>query len=213
MIKAHLISYIDRSDVDVVLARVPDEIRRPLRDVFFARGKATRVLGWVTRGRRDITLCSVLPPRLSLRKYMYRGAVASDFGAPARGQWPPWAVRRFLLYCVLLHELAHLQVVDRKQSTNRRRYADEVFADEIAHELRGSLYSGPFDHPDPVHNAPSADEVAMLELWDRLDKLQRELLAQHVVSAPHRRSCVHEGFGPLGPEQRHFLARVLFHDA
>ncbi len=57
------------------------------------------------------------------------------------GQWPPWAVRRFLIYDVLLHEIGHLQVVDPKASRLKRKFASETRAQEFADELRRTLYS------------------------------------------------------------------------
>ncbi|MEM1443100.1 MAG: hypothetical protein AAGF67_12210, partial [Verrucomicrobiota bacterium] len=123
-----------------------------------------RFLGWVrTRGRRDIVLCSILPPRVSLRSYIIKGQSPKEFGAPVRGQWPPWAVSRFLLYDVFLHELGHLQSVDPKSNDWRRRYAGETLAEEFANRWRRELFDEPFNHPDPIHFAPSREEESFLE--------------------------------------------------
>jgi len=76
------------------------------------------------------------------------------FGAVRGTQWPRLAVRRFLLYEVFLHELGHLQIVNPKAKTPRRRFASETLAQEFANHWRGILWAKPFDHPDSVHNPP-----------------------------------------------------------
>jgi hypothetical protein len=178
MSRMDLVSYIARQDVDVVLGRIPAELRSRLRDVvLWGDSRGVRRLGWVRRGRREITLCAQLPLRVSLRTYMYRGCKAADFGAPDRGQWPPWAVRRFLLYHVLLHELGHLQLVGAAPGAWDGEFASETLSDEFANEWRGRLYSELFRHSDPVHNAPSDDELEALGVWAVLDKSQRGRIA------------------------------------
>lgn len=172
----HLVRYISRSDVDLVLARIPESLRSRVRRVMFhgdSRGVTT--LGFVTKSRREITLCAWLPPRVSLRLFMYCGCIAAEFGAPERGQWPPWAVRRMLLYDTLLHEIGHMQIRDDE-------FAGEKRAQEFANDLRGELFARHFDHPDPVHNAPSDDELAMIPLWERLDKEARRDLTRRVLA-------------------------------
>ncbi len=159
------------------------------------------------RGRREITLVSSLPPRLSLRSYMGHRCRASEFGAPERGQWPPWSVRRFLLYHALLHELAHLQLVDAAPGAWDGEFAGETLADEFANEWRGRLYSASSGHRDPVHDAPSDDELAMLPLWNDLDKPRRlELTTRVLGAAPGDGSA---WLANATIEQVRFLRRVL----
>jgi hypothetical protein len=166
-----LVSYIDMREVEVVIERVPVEYRTRIRDIFRRRSSDAKVLGGVTtRGRRDIELSTRLPIRVSLGRYLHGGQSAEEFGAPKQGQWPPWAVRRFLLYDVLLHEIGHLQVVDEKASRVQRKFASETRAQEFSDEMRRTLYSEHFDHADPIHNAPAAAELATIEVWNRLDK-------------------------------------------
>jgi tetratricopeptide (TPR) repeat protein len=75
-------------------------------------------------------------------------------------------VRRFMLYDVFLHELGHIQFVDRKAKSTRRRFAGETRAQEFAEHWCRELWSQPFDHPDPVHGPPSPDEIETLrENW------------------------------------------------
>jgi hypothetical protein len=198
----HLVDYINRDDVDVVLDRLPVRVRARVHNVHLTpHSRAVRRLGWVTRGRRDITLCATLPPRVGLHRYMYGGRVAADFGAPERGQWPPWAVRRFLLYNVLLHELGHMQVAGR-------RYAREAAAQAFADEWNGRLYSEPFDHPDPAHNAPTGDELATLPVWIGLDKLQRLQLTNLWLRTPDV-DIADVSWPPLDEAQARFLRRML----
>ena len=86
-----LVNYVNPTDVHVVLSRIPETLRARLREVFLSsRRFGVRVLGSVRRrGRRDIDLYSVLPPRVSLRGYLGKGCDATEFGAPRHGQWPP----------------------------------------------------------------------------------------------------------------------------
>jgi hypothetical protein len=83
------------------------------------------------------------------------------FGAKRGRKWPALAIRRFILYTVFLHELGHLQIIDRDARTERRKYAMETKAQKFAVDGRARLlWSERFDHPDPVHNPPSAVELA-----------------------------------------------------
>jgi hypothetical protein len=118
-------------------------------------------LGYLTRGRREIALCA-LPPRISFARSLVRGQSPRQFGARRGCQWPRLAIRRFLLYDVFLHELGHLQLVDER-ATPRLRYARETKAQEFAMFWCRRLWSEPFDHPDPVHTPPGADELARLD--------------------------------------------------
>jgi hypothetical protein len=209
-----LVGYVTRRDVKLVLERIPSEFRTRVRDVFISGASfGVRRLGSVRiRGRRDIDLYSVLPPRVSLRGYIRSGQSAAEFGAPRQGQWPPWAVRRFLLYDTLLHELGHLQLVRPKGRGWDRKYASEPLARQFANEWRRELFAGPFDHPDPVHNAPTEDELGTLSLWERLDKPQREKLVRLVLGAPHPTLPDLSTFGTLAPDQLKFLRHVLGHE-
>jgi len=71
-------------------------------------------------------------------------------------------VRRFILCDVFLHELGHIQVVDKKAKTTRRKFARETRAQEFAEHWCRELWSQPFDHPDPVHGPPSPEEIEAL---------------------------------------------------
>jgi hypothetical protein len=178
--------------------------------VFARRSSDASILGSVTRrGRRDINLSTRLPVRVSLRGYMHGGQSADEFGAPKVGQWPPWAVRRFLLYDTLLHEIGHLQIIDAKASSENRKFASETRAQEFAAELRRTLYSEPFDHPDPIHNAPTAEELSTLTVWNRLDKTQRGSLVRLTLSVPQDDALELAQLGPLTSEQLAFLSRVI----
>ena len=72
------------------------------------------------------------------------------------------AIRRFILYDVLLHEIGHLQVIHERAKTDRRRFANETKAQEFAMYWCRKLWSEPFDHVDPFHNPPGAEELAAL---------------------------------------------------
>ena len=204
-----LVTYINDREIDLIVGRVPAEFRIRLRDVFRRRSSDASILGSVsTRGRRDIEVTAELPVRLGLGRYLHGGQSPAEFGAPKLGQWPPWAVRRFLLYDVLLHEIGHLQIVDPRASRVNREFASETRAQELADELRRALYSEPFDHADPIHNAPTPVELSMLEVWDRLDKRERAQLVNLVLAAPSDPGEL-SWFGALSGERQQFLVRVL----
>lgn len=205
-----LVAYINQREIDLVIERVPEEYRTRLRDVFRYHCADAKILGSVsTRGRRDIDLTAALPIRVSLGRYLHGGQSPAEFGAPARGQWPPWAVRRFLLYDVLFHEIGHLQIIEPKASRVQRKFASETRAQEFADELRRTLYSEPFDHVDPIHNTPTPGELAMLTVWEHLDKDQRAALVKATLW-PRRQDCAELSVcEPMTPEQRAFLSRVL----
>jgi Flp pilus assembly protein TadD len=75
-------------------------------------------------------------------------------------QWPTVAVRRFMLYDVLLHELGHLQIVHEKAKSVRRKFSMETKAQEFGMLWCERLWDEHFDHPDPVHNRPTSGELA-----------------------------------------------------
>jgi tetratricopeptide (TPR) repeat protein len=158
--------YVDDADVAVVLSRLPAETTARLRAVHFTDDAiGNRRLGYTTtRGRREIALCA-LPPRVSLKAFICGPQTAAMFGAVNGAQWPSLAVRRFMLYDVLLHEIGHLQIIDDGAPSPRRRFADEKRAQEFADRLREELWSSHFDHADPVHNPPSAEEMGALSRW------------------------------------------------
>jgi hypothetical protein len=156
--------YISKEDVRIVLSRLPVELWRRLRAVHFNdQSRGARDLGYVTRSRREIALCA-LPPRVSLTRSLARGQTPEQFGARRGYQWPTLAVRRFMLYDVFLHELGHLQLVKRNASSVRLKFAHERMAQSFAIEWCNRLWADSFAHPDPVHNPPTAAELAVLDL-------------------------------------------------
>lgn len=206
-----LISFVSAADLNVLISRLPDSVTGRLRDVFVsARSLGVRRLGSVTtRGRRDITLYSVLPARMSLGRFLLKGQSAVEFGGPSREQWPPWAIRRFLLYDVFLHELGHLQLVNRKSRSWRRKYADEALAERFADEYRRRLWEVGFDHPDIVHNPPQKDEIAFIPAWQGLDKKQRFSLVELALGAPYAGRIELSQFGDAVVDHENFLSRAF----
>jgi tetratricopeptide (TPR) repeat protein len=158
--------FVSEEDVRVVLERLPSWLSERLKAVHFDdRGRGRRCPGYVRQGRDEIALCA-LPPRVSLATFLRRSQSPGQFGALRGCQWPALAVRRFMLYDVFLHELGHLQVIDRKANSTRRRFASERRAQDFAEHWCRELWSQPCEHPDPVHGPPSPDELdAVLEGW------------------------------------------------
>jgi hypothetical protein len=66
-----------------------------------------------------------------------------------------------MLYDVFLHELGHLQPVPNRRSA-RLSFPRERLAQEFAIEWCDWMWSKSFDHPDPVHNRPSVEEMLRL---------------------------------------------------
>src|ERR1700689_2689977 len=152
---ADRIHYVSEEDVRIVLSRLPVDIWHSLRTIpFNDRSRGARVLGYVNRGRREIALCA-LPPRMSLTQALRKGQQPEQFGATRGKKWPRLAVRRFMLYDVFLHELGHLQLVDKDARSFRLKYAHEKLAQEFAMHWCRELWLEPFPHPDPVHNPPA----------------------------------------------------------
>ncbi len=151
--------YIFEEDVKIVLSRLPEEVYQRLRAIYFNdRSWGARVAGYTTtRGRREVSICA-LPPRVSLTRALVPGQPPGTFGAKAGRPWPKLAVRRFMLYNVLLHEIGHLQIINPQSKDFRRKFADERKAQEFADRWRKELWKEHFDHPDPVHNPPTEAE-------------------------------------------------------
>ena len=155
---ADRIHHVSEEDVRVVLSRLPLELWDRLRAVHFNdRSRGARVFGYVTRGHREIALCA-MPPRMSLTAALVKGQTPERFGAKRGQKWPVLAVRRFLLYDVLLHELGHLQLINGDARSERLKFAREKLAQAFAMQWCNRLWSIEFPHADPVHNPPSAEE-------------------------------------------------------
>lgn len=156
---ADRIHYVNEEDVRIILGRLPAELWNRLRAVRFndhARGPSR--LGYVNRGSSEIAICA-LPPRISLARAL-RGHTCESYGATRGHKWPALAVRRFMLYNVFLHELGHLQRINERGTSVRLQFAREKMAQEFAIDWCKRLWSEPFNHPDPVHNAPTPEELA-----------------------------------------------------
>lgn len=207
----HLVPYLSEFDIEVAVNRIPEEFRKRLRDITtWHRSNGVRTLGFVQRrGRRDINLCIMLPPRVSLGRFLSKGQTALEFGAPSRGQWPPWAVRRFMLYDVLLHELGHLQLVNPKSKNWNRKYASETLAQDFANKWRHKLFIEPFDHSDPIHNPPADEELSWIKIWESFNKKLRFLLVSLVIKAPFAELPDISGLGEIPNENIGFLKNVL----
>ncbi|MCP4593484.1 MAG: hypothetical protein GY842_22330 [bacterium] len=205
----NMVSYFGYGDVHKVLLRVPGRFKERLREIHLrsARG-GIRVLGCVTRGRRDIVLVCHLPPRVSLRRFIVPGQSATEFGAPRRGQWPPWAVRRFLLYDVLLHELGHLQLV-APGARPLNRFAGEPLSQRFADKLRREIWADSLPGAASVHDPPTEDELEALGLWERLSKAERYRLVNMVVGSEGHEASEIEFLEPLTPPQRAFLEKEV----
>lgn len=146
--------YLNEEDVRIVLSRLPVEVWSGLRAVHFNdRSRGGRVLGYANPREHEICICA-LPPRVSLTQALIRRQNPGLFGAERGKQWPEVAVRRFLLYDVLLHELGHLQMQILNRKSGRRTPARETRAERFADHWREQLWVSHFDHPDPVHNPP-----------------------------------------------------------
>jgi len=72
------------------------------------------------------------------------------------------AIRRFLLYDVLLDQIGHLQIIDANAKGEMRKFAREPKAQEFAMFWCVKLWSQYYDHPDPVHNRPTKEELNLL---------------------------------------------------
>lgn len=169
--------YINRQDIETLLSRLPSELWARLHAVHFNdRSMGCRTLGYVNRGRREIAICA-LPTRVSLTRFLIGRAAnprllrqsPTQFGAVRGQQWPELAVRRFMLYDVLLHELGHLQMVLPNARRLNRRYAGETKAQQFADHWRKALWAEPFNHPDPVHTPPTTDELQQFQLVTRVN--------------------------------------------
>jgi hypothetical protein len=179
---ADRVHYVNEGDIRIVLSRLPAGLWQRLRAVHFNdQSRGARILGYVNRGRREIALCA-LPPRMSLSRALVRGQTPEQFGARRGQKWPFVAVRRFLLYDVFLHELGHLQLVNERAGSVRRRFADERLAQSFAVEWCRRLWSTPFYHCDAAHNPPTSEPILLpsssSKLSHRLEGLHNDGMSQ-----------------------------------
>jgi hypothetical protein len=166
------------AQIRTVLSRLPYHTWRRLREIHLNdTSLGVRRLGYVCRGRREITLCA-LPRRVSLTRFLAGRDSPRHFGARRGAQWPALAVRRFVLYDVFLHQLGHLQVIRPDAKSDRMKFALDLKAQEFADFWRDRLWAVEFDHHDLVHNAPSTDELVALdagqaEVWAEMEQAER----------------------------------------
>ena len=146
--------FVNENDILTVLSRIPYENWQMLKAVHFNdKGQGVKILGYVTQGRREISLCA-LPPRVSLTRFLLKHQSPKMFGGKRGVQWDETAIRRYLLYDVFLHELGHLQIVDEHAKSTRRKFASETIAQEFADYWRYYLWQQNFSHSDPSHFPP-----------------------------------------------------------
>ena len=162
---ADRIHHVTEDDVRIVLSRLPFECWARLRAVHFNDRSRARVLGYVTHGHREIALCAQ-PPRMGLSAALEKSQKPEQFGARRGQQWPALAIRRFMLYNVLLHEIGHLQLIDERRPSERLRFAREKLAQHFAMRWCNRLWSVRFDHHDPVHNRPRPEELGVHQPCD-----------------------------------------------
>ena len=98
-----------------------------------------------------------------------------------------------MLYSVFLHELGHLQVVKAEAKTPRRRFAGETKAQQFADLWRKRLWSERFDHPDPIHNSPTDEELERLDQHEIQETVDSAFASGALAESP--RSAV----GPVCP--------------
>jgi len=88
--------YLDEGNVSTMLSRMPEETWERLRAVHFNdRGFGVRILGYVQRGHREISIWA-LPPRVSLTRFLVKGQTCEEFGAKRGAQWPHLAISNIL---------------------------------------------------------------------------------------------------------------------
>jgi tetratricopeptide (TPR) repeat protein len=68
-----------------------------------------------------------------------------------------------MLYDVLLHELGHLQIIDPRAKSVRRKFGMETRAEQFAIYWCKQLLAQAFPHEDPAHNAPTPEEFSDLD--------------------------------------------------
>ncbi len=155
------VHHVSPDDVRVVLSRLPAESYRRVKAIHFNdQSRGGKSLGYSNRGRREIAMCS-LPPRMSLTRFLVKGQSPEMFGAQRGTQWPELAIRRFLLYNVLLHEIGHVQIIDPQAKGEYKKFAREGKAQEFGMMWCTKLWAEHFEHDDPVHNPPSNDEAGV----------------------------------------------------
>lgn len=151
--------FINEDDINVLLSRLPEEVYHRLETVYFKdRSWGNKHLGYVTNGSREIVICAIAP-RISFTAFLRKTQKPAMFGAVQGSQWPTSAIRRFMLYDVFLHELGHLQIIDDKAKTIRRKFAGETKAQDFAEYWCKTLWSQHYNHDDPIHNPPSKEEL------------------------------------------------------
>ncbi|MFC2088351.1 hypothetical protein ACFLSX_02030 [Calditrichota bacterium] len=163
-VKADRVYHISEEDVRIVLSRLPANTIQRVKAIYFNyESWGVRKLGYTNRGRREIALCA-LPPRVSLTRFLVKGQTPEQFGAKQGAQWPLLAIRRFMLYDVLLHEIGHLQIIDDTAKGEMRKFAREPKSQEFAMYWCKKLWSQHYGHPNPVHNKPTREELKQLKL-------------------------------------------------
>lgn len=192
---------ITPDEVRYVLNRLPREVWGFVRTIHFRDAKGRHgCLGYASPEDSSLTL-TALPLRVSFAPYCYRQECRpEEFGATFGRQWPDLAVRRFLLYYVLLHELGHLQRIPSGKMPGER------MAREFGHYWRKQLWSHPFaKSKDPVHTPPPLNEQlpkAPSADWllnrDRPSEAREVLLSNPQLEDPGWRGKLAQSYSETG---------------
>lgn len=154
-ISSHLRQYVEESDIERLLSRLPEETWKQLRRVRFRNGAATGGrLGDAEPGADPEISLFAQPYRVSFTPYLDRNETSETYGAVEGCRWPVLAIRRFTLYRVCLEQLGRIQVSG----------ASEKAAKDFADHWRGELWSREPEDTDPAHRPPSEEECRLVRV-------------------------------------------------
>ena len=108
-ISSHFRQYIEETEIEALLSHLPDATWQDLHRVRFKNGADTggRLGDVATHPDSEIVIFAQAY-RVSLTPYLGRDETPETYGAVDGSRWPVLAIKRFMLYNVLLAQLGRL---------------------------------------------------------------------------------------------------------
>ena len=159
-VSSHFRQYVEETEIEALLAQLPEETRRDLHRVRFKNGVDTGGrLGDIASDPDPEIVIYAQAYRVSLTPYLGRDETPETYGAVDGCRWPVLAIKRFVLYNVLLTQLGRLQVG-----------ASGASGEQFAGHWRRELWSREPDDSDAVHRAPTEKEARLMRVgWAAAD--------------------------------------------
>lgn len=154
---------VSERDVQLILDRLPEESWNRFQIIHFSHpAKGVRWLGYVHRGRKEITV-SPLPPGVRRLRFLVRGG-GERHGAKRGGKL---RAKRDILFDVRIDDLGRLQIIDEGGPPMRLRALDPAPRPDHTDFWKLRVWSFEFTEE-------ALDRLAQSEAWPEVKEVRLE---------------------------------------